>query len=1205
MRLVPASWYRLLTFFFLSGCLTATGTAQAPTQTDTAIPLITKAINESDLVTLKDSVLPQATSESDQGSAPDSMQLGRTILMLKSSTAQQATLKKLLNDQQNPKSSSYHKWLKPEQFGARFGAAPQDIQKVVQWLESHGFDVEAPMPGHTLIMFTGTHSQLKTAFHTELHSYKVQGQRYWANATAPQIPAALAPVVSGFSSLNNFPRNAQHTKPQLIRRDKSSWKPAVGTSKLQPEFTTTDQGQTVHAVGPSDLATIYNVQPLLNAGIDGTDQTIAIVSDSDIHPADVDYFRTTFGLPAKNLNILYYGPNPGVTGDEDEADLDVEWAGAVATHATIDLVVAANTATSGGIDGAAVYAINNNLASILNVSYGVCEYAIGTAGNQFYSLIWEQAAAQGMTVIVSTGDAGSAVCDSKQQYAEYGLSVNAIASTPYNVAVGGTDFYSSFLDPSKYWNSTNDALTLASAQSYIPETPWNDSCASPEVFAALQAKGVTDATPEAVCNDTTEQTNFLTTAAGSGGASNCAVGNTKQCLSGYPKPAWQSGVSGIPADGVRDLPDVSLMAGNGLWGSFYVYCQGDATPTGSCDVNSAIQGAGGTSFASPIFAGMMALVQQKTASQQGNVDYVLYKLAASQYAGSNAAACTSSNAAGGNACMFYDVTDGTIAVPCYAGTTNCKPATATDKFGILPGYDASSGYDLATGLGSVNAYNLIEGWEGAATTFLPTSTTIAASGPTTAAYGSALTVNVAVGAVAPATGMPSGDVGITSNSATPNSISVAETTLGNGQGTVSAQLLPTGTYQLFARYAGDATFAPSKSSGLQVTITPGPAAVALITTRTSVEPGQKVTFSLSITGANDGAAPTGSAVFTDATTGVVLGTEAVAPSSSAGMAPVSIAYVTVSSSQLQSGANTITASYSGDSNYTAANAAAAVVTLAASFTASVSPASVTIAPNATGSVTVSATPSGSTILDPKSLTFSCPATMPAGLSCLFTAPSAGSGGVVNSTLTLQLASPLFAQRSQTATTQLSRGGISRDGWLGAGTIASLAGLVMLGLPGRRRRVLLALTMIVFSAAFFTIGCGGSGGSGAKTPPALIGTTTTLSFSPTAPTLNSPVVFTANVTPGSGAGVPTGSIAFSSGSTSLGTATLASGAASFTVSSLPVGTQAITAAYSGDSTYASSSSQASNLDIIFTTTIAVTAADSAGNISSANLAITVQ
>jgi len=232
-------------------------------------------------------------------------------------------------------------------------------------------------------------------------------------------------------------------------------------------------------------------------------------------------------------------------------------------------------------------------------------------------------------VTVSAGDAGSAVCDTHQQYAEHGLSVNAIASTPYNVAVGGTDYYASFLSSTTYWSSTNDALTLASAKRYIPETPWNDSCASPEVLSVLQSNGSSDATPESVCNDPLE-TGFLTTAAGSGGASNCSTGNATQCISGYAKPAWQSGVEGIPSDGVRDLPDVSLMAGNGLRGGFYVCCQSDAAPGGVCDVNNAIQRAGGTSFASPIFAGMMALAQQKTNSQQGNVNYVLYKLAAAQ-----------------------------------------------------------------------------------------------------------------------------------------------------------------------------------------------------------------------------------------------------------------------------------------------------------------------------------------------------------------------------------------------------------------------------------------------------------------------------------------------------------------------------------------------------------------------------------------------
>jgi len=1192
-----------LVFLLLLWCLATVGHAQNPVQATQPAPRITQAIDESHLVTLQGSVHPLATNAADQGVASDSLELGRTILMLKSSDAQQASLKKLVDDQQNTHSSNYHAWLTPQQFGEQFGAAPQDIQKITQWLASHGFQVESPMAGHNLIVFSGTHAQLKAAFHTEIHTYKVNGESYLANATDPQIPAALASVVSGFSSLNNFPRYAQHTNPKLVRHNKSNWQVAAEGSTPQPQFTTTSGGQAVYLLAPYDLATIYNVKPLWNAGIDGTGQTIAIVSDSNINPADVDYFRTTFGLPAKKLNIINYGPDPGLAADEGEADLDVQWSGAVAKNAIIDLVVAANTATSGGIDGAAAYIINNQLASILSVSYGACEVALGTSGNQYYSQIWEQAAAQGITVLAASGDSGSASCDQNEPYATRGLSVSGIASTPYNVAVGGTDFHSTFVDAAKYWNSTNDPVTLASVKSYLPESTWNDSCANPEILSALQNNGSTDATTEALCNDANEQANFLTTASGSGGISNCAIAGADAsipCLSGYPKPSWQSGVSGIPSDGVRDLPDVSLMAGNGIWGSFYVFCQSDILPGKVCDINNSLQGAGGTSFATPVFAGILAMVQQKTAAQQGNVNYVLYKLAAAQYSSSNAASCTSDSAVAGNSCIFYDVTDGTIAVPCYNGSTNCTTTVAGDTVGILPGYNANSGYDLATGLGSVNAYNLVEGWNSATATFLPTNTTITPTTSSTATYGSALSVNVSVAAVAPATGSPSGDVGITTNSVAPNSISVTEVTLSNSKGTVAAELLPVGTYQLFAGYAGDATFAPSHSSGLSVTITKTSVDAVLAATRKSVQPGQKVTFSISATGVTNGVVPTGSVIFTNATTGVVLGSEVLSATSSSTTTPISIAYVTVSASQLQLGANTITASYSGDSNYTAASIASLTISLSGSFTTTINPTSLTLAPNGTGSVAVTVTPNG-TVLTQNSLTFACPATMPAGIACSFSPAILGSSGAITSTLTLQLATPLYVNPTSTASVPTSR-----RGWLGAGFTGSLAGLVLLMLPRRRRRHLLALSMIFCSSLLITVGCSGGGaGGGEKNPPALIATTTTLSVSPTAPILGSPVVFTTKVAPTSGTGLPSGTITFSEGATVLGTANLASGSASLSTSSLLVGSQAVTATYGGDSTYSGSSSAVSTLDVAFNGTIAVTASDNAGDQSSANLSVTIE
>jgi hypothetical protein len=1193
LKRVIASCASVLGLFLLPVCLAIPGHAQTTTQAAQPTSMITGPIDERNLVTLKGSVHPLATPAADQGAAPDSLQLGRAILVLKRSSVQQAALDKLTNAQQNSASPQYHKWLTPEQFGAQFGAAPKDIQTISQWLESYGFEVEPQMAGHSMITFSGTNAQLKAAFHTEMHSYKLKGGTYYANANAPQIPAAIAPVVVGFASLNNF--------PQIVQRAKNGWKLAAGNATVHPEFTTTDQGTLLHVVAPYDLATIYNILPLWNAGIDGTGETIAIVSQSDINPADIDSFRSTFGLPPKKLNIIHYGPAPGLAdGFESEADLDVEWSGAVAKNATIDLVVAANTVASGGIFGAAAYILNNNLASIMSVSYGACELGIGNAGNQYVNQLWEQAAAQGITVMVATGDSGSDVCDAGGSISETGLSVSGLSSTPYNVAVGGTDLYGTFADPSKYWNATNDPTTLASVISYLPESAWNDSCANPRVLAALQANGAdtTDTTTEALCNNPAFSANFLNTVGGSGGASNCAIstGSTAaSCVSGYPKPAWQSGIPGIPSDGVRDVPDVALMSGNGLWGSFYVYCESDRVAGGVCDPNTSLEGAGGTSFAAPIFAGMMALVQQKTASQLGNVNYVLYKLGATQYAGSNAASCSSDNAVTGNSCMFYDVTDSNDAVPCFTGTTDCTPTVAADEFGILPGFNSGPGYDLVTGLGSVNAYNLVENWSSATATFLPSTTSISATNSATAVYGSPLSVTVSVAAAAPGASTPSGDVGITSDT-TIGTDSDAYVTLSAARGVVGVTQLPVGTYPLFAHYAGDATFAPSLSSGLSVTISQANVTGVSASTRTTVQPGQKVLISVAMTGVPNGVSPTGTVTFTNATTGVVLGADALAATASSTISPVAIAFVTVPSTQLQLGKDTITASYSGDSNYLATSIPSLVVTLSGTFVTTINPASLSLAPNTSGSVVVTATPNGSTILTAGSIAFSCPSSLPAGIACSFSAPVLGSQGTASSTLTLQLATPLYVGSSPIASVRTSHGG-----WFGAGATGSLSGLLLLLLPRRRRHRLLALTMITFSSVFFAIGCSGGG---SNMPPALITTATALSVSPTAPTLGGSEILTANVVPSSGTGMPTGSITFSSGATSLGMATLASGSASLTTNVLPIGAQTITAAYSGDSTYSGSSSTHS-LDVGFTGVIAITASDCAGDQSSANLTVSTQ
>jgi hypothetical protein len=1159
----------------------------------TASPRVTAAVDDANLIMLQGNIHPLATAANDLGAAPGSQELGRAILVLKSSPSQQAALNKLTDDQQNSKSPNYHAWLTPAQYGARFGVASQDIAKITAWLQSHGFTVEPAVAGRNLIMFSGTNAQLSEAFHTELHTYKVNGQTYTANASNPKIPAAFSNVISSFSP-NNFPVHAQHSIPKVIRHTNTGWKGAPG---LQPQLNINIQGTDFDAVSPYDLATIYNILPLWNAGIDGTGETIAIVSDSNINPADIDAWRSMFGLPTKKLNIINYGPDPGVNVDESEADLDVEWAGSVAKNATIDLVVANDTYASGGIFGAAAYVVNNNLASLLNVSYGECEQVLGTANNQFINLIWEQAASQGITVLVASGDAGAATCDRNNSVAYNGDAVNALASTPYDVSVGGTDFSSNFPNANKYWNATNDSTTLASVISYIPESPWNDSCANPLILAALQSQGTTtDSTPLTLCNDP-NQLAFLDTVGAGGGASNCAVSGpdlSHPCVAGYPKPAWQSGVNGIPSDGARDVPDVSLMAGNGTWGSIYVYCESDVT--GPCNPTTGLSGAGGTSFASPIFAGMLALVQQKQATRLGNVNYILYKLGATEYADATSTACSSSIVATGNSCIFYDITQGSNATPCFVFTADCNTGSQINQIGILTGYSATAGYDLTSGLGSVNTYNLVENWDSAFSKFLPSTTTLTATGSTTAVYGQNISLQVVVAPVAPAAGVPSGDVGVISNDTTPSSGSLTYVTLNNGKGTVAATPLSAGSYQLFGNYAGDATFASSTSSGIPVTITKAPPVIVLTSTLSSVQPGQNVTFSLAASGVLNGVAPTGTVVFTNTTTNANLPVETLPESSTFNEITTSTWFASVPQSLLQSGANQITAAYSGDSNYL--GTAAAPITVGAeqtAFTTAINQPSLVLS-NGTGILTVSVTPSGSKPLSPGSIFLSCPAT--AGLTCSFSPNTVGNNGVLTSTLTVRLSPSAQASSAHAVPSPRSK--------LSKATLAlSLAGLLLFIAPKRRRNYsLLSLCFAMLTGLMFVVGCSGGASFSKVAPSPLVYSSTTLSVNPAAPVLGGITVFTATVTPTAGKGVPTGSITFSAGSAKLGTSVLTAGSATFSTTSLPLGSQAVIATYSGDSNYSSSSSAVTMLNVSSTLALTITAADGQGDQSSADVAIIV-
>jgi subtilase family serine protease len=938
--------------------------SQAPVVQAPVVPArITQAIDETQLVRLKGNVHPLARPEFDQGAVPASLPMQRMLLVLKRSAEQQAALDQLMLDLHNSNSPNYHKWLTPEQFGAQFGPADADIQAVSSWLQAQGFQMAKVSKGKLAIEFSGTAAQVKEAFHTEIRQFAVKGEQHLANASDPQIPAAFMPVIHGLAPLNSF-----HSKP--MHRVIGEFMKSTPTSEIKsanPEFTTSGGN---YALGPTDFATIYNVLPLWNAAtpIDGTGQSIAVVGVSNINLQDVADFRTLFGLSTGGAavpQVIIDGADPGiVSSSETEALLDTEWSGAVAKGAQIHLVIAADTDIADGLVLAIFHVIDNNSDPILSVSFGNCESALGASGNSLFQSLWEQAAAQGISVTVASGDNGSAGCENQNANAPNpattGLQVSGFASTPFNVAVGGTDFddvgaQSTYFKP----NSQNDPNTLASAIGFIPETTWNLSCTN-SAFNAIT--GLT--TAEANCNSTNAQAKAAVfTVGASGGKSGT-----------YTKPAYQNFISaanGMPADGARDLPDVSLFASTGSTGappnitelsrSFYVVCEADRVTSGvSCNKSGPFSflGVGGTSASTPSFAGILALVNQSTGQRQGNANFVLYKLAQQQFQAGTA--CTSAaNPLPNGGCAFYDITTGTIAMPCAKGSSNCTTTGASDTIGVLSGYNATAGYDLATGIGSVNANNLVTKWASAATTFTPTATTLSIS-PLNPTAGTNVTVNIVVSG---AGGTPSGDVALTSTAA--NGQGVDGFTL-DGTGKVvnkTTNQLTGGSYQVTARYGGDGTFAPSLSNAVTVTVSKASSTTTAsvlkctlpmtpTSTCTSFMSGPSTTLVLQAAINPSGVLlPTGTVSFFDNGSATAVATTSVNAASEA--------FTAGGIATFAAGNHSIVAKYSGDPSFNASNSAAVTFTITTTGVATTT----TVTSSATsiksgGSVTLTATVTG-------------------------------------------------------------------------------------------------------------------------------------------------------------------------------------------------------------------------------------------------------
>jgi len=807
-------------------------TAIAPASAQYPLPVprsrILQAIDDSQRTILSGNTHPLARAEFDQGALADATPLRRMVLVLQRSSEQETALQQLIDQQQDRSSSMYHQWLTPESFGAAFGPSDRDVFAVTAWLSGHGFSNLQVNTGRTLIEFSGTAGMVRSAFHVAMHRYAVQGEQHFANASDPQIPIAIAPVVAGIASLNNFPRRASSHKVGNFHHDGATNLTSRLSEQLPgevvPAFTIDNGGVAAYGVTPYDFATIYNVLPLWNAStpIDGTGQTIAIVGQTDINPADFVNFRKLFNLPLGNtatptgteyLNIIYNGPNPGVTGDEGEADIDTQWSAAVAKKATIDYVVSQGTEVMQGTDLSAMYIVNNNLAPVMSYSYGECELFLGNTGNSFYKTLWQQAAAQGITVLLASGDSGAAGCDTAGVIgASGGVAVNGLGSTPYNISVGGTDFYMP-QGGAAFWSATNNSATEASAKGYIPEASWNASCTN-SVFSTSRV--FSGETSDQVCNSATAVVDgLLSVVGGGGGPSSCIQSNgtsPASCRSAYPKPSWQTGV-GVPSDGVRDTPDVSLFASSGFFGAFYVVCQQSTNPDGKpCSLGGPtydFAGYGGTSVASPAFAGILSLVNQKTGSRQGNANYVLYRLASQQ--AKSGTACNAITGTTSTGCVFNDITTDTNAMPCLKGTPNCIATNPNDLYGTLSGFNSTSGYDLTTGLGSVNAANLVENWSNAS--FTASASTLSLS-PSTISHGTSVAATVNVVSTS---GTPTGNVSI--NALAANG-SIQTGALHDGGYTASLNNFPGGSYSVQAHYAGDGTYAASDSNPVTLTVTP-------------------------------------------------------------------------------------------------------------------------------------------------------------------------------------------------------------------------------------------------------------------------------------------------------------------------------------------------------------------------------------------------
>ncbi len=818
---------------------------------------ITEPIDDSSRIAIPQSHLAWLSRASDLGPLDESQSLDHMILLLKRSPAQQQALDALLTRQQTKGSPDYHAWLTPQQFGSRFGPAPEDLAQVTSWLQQQGFRVDSVAGSGMWIEFSGAVGQVNAAFGARMHRYVVDGESHIANSADLSIPAALSSVVRGVP-LHDF-----FSKPMLAHLQTSTG----------PLATAPWNG--AHGVVPGDFAAIYDLNPLYKAGLNGAGQTIAIADESDIALSDIATFQSIFGLPSNPPTVIEVGVDPGEDTSQGyglEASIDTEWASAIAPGAAIDLVVSAPGQTTDGVALSALYIVDQNLAQIVSVSFGECEQDLGTAGNAMWNSLWEIAAAQGISVFVASGDQGSVSCNASGLDITTGfgpMSVNGLASTPFDTAVGGSEFEETVNGgiASTFWNSTN-ASNLTSVTGYIPEMVWNESC---------------DDGYDVYINDGHCPTTLPSLAAGGGGVSTV-----------YPTPSWQTlnvtglnalaaySLPGQPGVAPRGVPDVALDAAGYHDGYLLCFTTNPSTPDCQLSNGALVQTTfqnedGGTSFSTPEFAGIMAIVNQAENNantspspnpiadgRQGLANFTLYALATAEtFSSCNSSNRTNPAQPAPAACVFNDITVG----------NNGPPQTYTYDPSVT-GLAATTGYDLASGLGSVGARNLVAAWTSAAAIFHGSQSTLTSSlgtNPISIQHGQPVSFDVTVQELSgdSTTATPSGNISLVARGSSLQGGAIVAATLTPGAGgsattgSFSVGDLPGGSFDIAANFPGDGTFAASTSNTIPVTVTPENSVTTLNVYQYPNGYGSPVEFIVQAAGASGHGFPTGTVTLAD------------------------------------------------------------------------------------------------------------------------------------------------------------------------------------------------------------------------------------------------------------------------------------------------------------------------------------------------------